>query len=206
MNKMRIVFLQILLLAAVNNLCAQNAGRSTLKGFVTDELGAMPSVSLHIKGTQTGTASATDGTFIISNAPPGKAILAVSFIGYEKQERELDLQPGLNIIEEIRLTSSVSSLQEVIISGEMAPSQMKAYNMKKLSPGIVDLIVSDAIGGSINFITRTTPVRRTLAISGAGGFNNLAQKERQSIRLTVESNRRKRVQRAVADVTCPLRG
>lgn len=70
---MRIVFLQVLLLAAVNNLCAQNAGRSTLKGFVTDELGAMPGVSLHIKGTQTGTASGTDGTFIISNAPSGKA-------------------------------------------------------------------------------------------------------------------------------------
>jgi TonB-dependent receptor len=267
MKMMRIVFLQMLLCMATINLWAQNENRerSTLKGHVSDEWGAVPSVSLFVKGTQTGTVSATDGSFIIPNVFSGEAVLVVSFIGYETKEIPLDLQPGLNIIEEIHLASSNEMLQEVIISGEMAPSQMKAYNMKKLSPGIVDLIASDAIGklpdrnaaeavqrissvavsryhgeadratvrgtpftwtstllngtrlpssdvgagratvldvvpselieycevskaitpdmeadaigGSINFITRTTPVRRTLAISGAGGFNNLAQKE-----------------------------
>jgi TonB-dependent receptor len=247
------------------SLWAQNDGKSTLKGFVTDEGGAIPGVYLHIKNTSTGSVSGTDGSFIVSNVPSGKATLAVSFIGYEKQEIALDLQPGLNVIEEIHLASSNEELQEVIVYGEMAPSQMKAYNMKKISPGIVDLIASDAIGklpdrnaaeavqrissvavsryhgeadratvrgtpftwtstlmngtrlpssdvvagratvldvvpselieycevskaltpdreadaigGSINFITRTTPVKRTLAFTGAGGFNNLAQKE-----------------------------
>jgi TonB-dependent receptor len=250
---------------ATVNMWAQNGGKCTLKGYVSDEWGAIPGVSLFIKGTHTGAASTTDGSFIVSNVPSGKAVLVVSFVGYETKEIALDLQPGLNVIEEIHLASSEKTLQEVIVSGEMAPSQMKAYNMKKLSPGIVDLIASDAIGklpdrnaaeavqrissvavsryhgeadratvrgtpftwtstllngtrlpssdvgagratvldvvpselieycevskaitpdmeadaigGSINFITRTTPVRRTLAISGAGGFNNLAQKE-----------------------------
>lgn len=252
------------MLLATVNLYAENNEKSALRGVVTDELGAVPGASLYIKGTRTGTISGTDGAFIISNISSGKTTLVVSFIGYETQEIELDLQPGLNTVEEIRLASSVNALQEVIISGEMAPSQMKAYNMKKLSPGIVDVIASDAIGklpdrnaaeavqrissvavsryhgeadratvrgtpytwtstlmngtrlpssdvvagratvldvvpselieycevskavtpdmeadaigGSINFITRTTPVKRTLAVSGAGGFNNLAQK------------------------------
>jgi TonB-dependent receptor len=232
---------------------------------VSDEWGAIPGVSLFVKGTQTGAVSDTDGSFILSNVPSGQAVLVVRFIGYETKEIALDLQPGLNMVEEIHLSASDQALQEVIVSGEMAPSQMKAYNMKKLSPGIVDLIASDAIGklpdrnaaeavqrisgvavsryhgeadratvrgtpftwtstllngtrlpssdvgagratvldvmpselieycevskaltpdmeadaigGSINFITRTTSVRRTLAVSGAGGFNHLARKE-----------------------------
>jgi TonB-dependent receptor len=246
------------------NLLAQE-GKSTLKGYVTDELGALPGVSLQVKGTLLGAVSGTDGGFVISNIPSGEAVLTVSFVGYESQEKELNLQPGVNTMDEIYLSSSNLALQEIIVVGEMAPSQMKAYNMKKLSPGIVDLVASDAIGklpdrnaaeavqrissvavsryhgeadratvrgtpftwtstllngtrlpssdvgagratvldvvpselieycevskaltpameadaigGSINFITRTAPVRRTLAISGAGGFNDLAQKE-----------------------------
>ncbi|MDR0507341.1 MAG: TonB-dependent receptor, partial [Dysgonamonadaceae bacterium] len=226
---------------------------------------AIPGVSLFIKGTHTGTVSGTDGSFIVSNIPSGKVVLVASFIGYETQERELDLKPGSNIVDNILMSSSSETLQEIIVVGEMAPSQMKAYNMKKLSPAIVDLIASDAIGklpdrnaaeavqrisgvavsryhgeadratvrgtpftwtstllngtrlpssdvgagratvldvvpselieycevskavtpdmeadaigGSINFITRTSPVKRTLAISGAGGYNDMAQKE-----------------------------
>jgi TonB-dependent receptor len=261
MNKIRNV---LLLCFASISLWAQNDGKSTLKGFVTDEMGAMPGAYLYIKNTSIGSVSGTDGSFIISNVPSGKATLVVSFIGYEKQEIALDLQPGLNVIEEIHLASSDEELQEVIVYGEMAPSQMKAYNIKKVSPAILDIVASDAIGklpdrnaaeavqrissvavlryhgeadratvrgtpftwtstlmngtrlpssdgtvgrstmldvvpselieycevskaltpdreadaigGSINFITRTAPVRRTLAINGAGGFNNLAQK------------------------------
>jgi TonB-dependent receptor len=251
---------------AVINLWAtemEGDGKSILKGFVTDELGVLPGVALQIKGTHTGAISGTDGSFIVSNIPSGKVVLTVRFVGYETQEKELELRPGLNVLGEIHMLSSSLSLQEVIVAGEMAPSQMKAYNMKKLSSGIRDIIASDAIGklpdrnaaeavqrissvavsryhgeadratvrgtpftwtstllngtrlpssdvgagratvldvvpselveycevskaitpdmeadaigGSINFITRTTPLKRTLAISGAGGYNGLAQ-------------------------------
>lgn len=143
---MKFVFLGFLLCLTSINLWVQNSEKSALKGYVSDESGAIPGVLLLIKGTSTGTVSATDGSFIVSNIPAGNAVLVASFIGYETQEIALDLQPGLNVIEEIHLASSYKTLQEVIVSGEMAPSQMKAYNMKKLSPGIVDLIASDAIG------------------------------------------------------------
>jgi TonB-dependent receptor len=262
--KKKIEFLLLLMSFMVSNLCAEPNEKSLLKGVVVDDLGEIPGVALQIKGTHIGAISTTDGSFIISNIPPGEAILVISFIGYETQERKLDLQPGLNSIGEIHMTSSSLNLQEVIVRGEMAPSQMKAYNLKKLSPGIKDIIASDAIGklpdrnaaeavqrissvavsryhgeadratvrgtpftwtstllngtrlpssdvgagratvldvvpselieycevskaitpdmeadaigGAINFVTRTTPVRRTLAISGAGGYNNLAEK------------------------------
>lgn len=267
MRKVKIVFLLMLLCLITSNLWSQNENgqKSTLKGYVSDEFGAVPGVSLSIKGTQIGNFSSTDGSFIISNIPSGKAVLVAHFIGYQTQEIALDLQPGVNTIENIYLSASSQELQEVIVSGEMAPSQMKAYNMKKLAPGILDIVASDAIGklpdrnaaeavqrisgvavsryhgeadratvrgtpfswtstlmngtrlpssdvgagratvldvvpselieycavskaitpdmeadaigGSINFITRTAPIKRTLAISAAGGYNGLAKKE-----------------------------
>ncbi len=265
---MRSVFLLITLcLITLNSLWAQNASseKSTLQGFVSDELGAMPGASLYIKDTYAGTISTTDGSFILPNVAPGKTVLVISFVGYETMEIALDLQPGLNVIPEIRMESSDEELQAIIVTGEMAPSQMKAYNMQRLSTGIVNMVASDAIGklpdrnaaeavqrisgvavaryhgeadratvrgtpfswtstlmngtrlpssdvgagrstvldvvpseliefcevskaitpnmeadaigGSINFITRTAPVRRTLAVSGAGGYNDLARRE-----------------------------
>ncbi|MDR1562907.1 MAG: TonB-dependent receptor [Dysgonamonadaceae bacterium] len=263
MKSKKICFIVAFLMMTVTLLSQE--GKSTLQGFVFDESGAVPGVQLVLKGTHTGAVSATDGSFIVSSVPFGKCILVVSFVGYRKQEIEVDIKAGLNVIPTIILSSSDEILQEVIVTGEMAPSQMKAYNMKKLSHGIVDFIASDAIGklpdrnaaeavqrissvavsryhgeadratvrgapftwtstlmngtrlpssdvgagrstvldvvpselieycevskaitpdmesdaigGSINFITRTAPVKRTLAISGAGGFNDITGKE-----------------------------
>ncbi|MDR0712330.1 MAG: TonB-dependent receptor [Prevotellaceae bacterium] len=267
MRKFALKFVGLLLLLC--NLVgvdawAQKSEKSILKGYVVDHAGAIPGVSLQVKGTHTGAVSGTDGSFIISNVSSGKSVLRVSFIGYSPQEKELDLQPGLNDIGAIHLTVADEKIQDIIVIGEMAPSQMKAYNMKKLSPNIADIIASDAIGklpdrnaaeaiqrissvavsryhgeadratvrgtpftwtstllngtrlpssdvgagratvldvvpselieycevskaitpdqeadaigGSINFITRTAPTKRTLGFSGAGGFNSLAQK------------------------------
>ncbi|MDR0507407.1 MAG: carboxypeptidase-like regulatory domain-containing protein, partial [Dysgonamonadaceae bacterium] len=79
MSKLKIVFLQIVLLFLVSvNLQAQEGGKSTLKGYVVDESGAIPGVSLFIKGTHTGTVSGTDGSFIVSNIPSGKVVLVAS--------------------------------------------------------------------------------------------------------------------------------
>jgi TonB-dependent receptor len=266
MRIFRLVFLPIVFcLIAADTLWAQNSDRSTLQGFVSDELGAMPGASLYVKETYAGTVSGTDGSFVLANLAPGKTVLVVSFVGYETKEITLDLQPGLNVIDEIHMRSNDEELQAIIVTGEMAPSQMKAYNIQKLSTGIVNLVASDAIGklpdrnaaeavqrisgvavsryhgeadratvrgtpfswtstlmngtrlpssdvgagrstvldvvpselieycevskaitpdmeadaigGSINFITRTAPVRRTLAVTGAGGYNHLARKE-----------------------------
>jgi TonB-dependent receptor len=265
--KMRLTLFGLLCLSSLisTQVWGQGEEKSILKGSVANELGAVPGVSLQIQGTSIGAISGTDGSFIISNIPSGKSVLIVRFIGYSRQEKEVDLQPGVNVIETIFLSVSDEKLQEVIVTGEMKPSQMKAYNMKKISPTISDIIASDAIGklpdrnaaeavqrisgvavaryhgeadratvrgtpftwtstllngtrlpssdggagratvldvvpselieycevskaitpdkeadaigGSINFITRTAPLKRTLAVSGAGGYNDLARRE-----------------------------
>lgn len=56
---------------------------------------------------------------------------------------------------------------------DVVPSEMIQYVQvaKALTPDIE----GDAIGGSINFITRTAPSKRTLNVSAAGGYNTFSQ-------------------------------
>ncbi len=56
---------------------------------------------------------------------------------------------------------------------DAVPSEMIQYAqvVKALTPDME----GDAIGGSINFVTRVAPETRTLNVSAAGGFNNLSK-------------------------------
>ena len=242
----------------------QPGGPATLSGQVTDNSGSVPGATVRVKDASIGTVTDLDGNFVLQNVPAGKTVIVISFIGYENYEQEMDVQPGANEIGNVTLNLSSAQLAEVVVRGEMAPSQMKAYNMKLNSLAVSDILASDAIGklpdrnaaeavqrisgvavaryhgeadratvrgtpfswtstlfngtrlpssdvstgrstvldvvpseileyakvtkaltpdmegdaigGSIDFVTRTAPAKRTLAISAASGYNMLAEK------------------------------
>jgi TonB-dependent receptor len=56
---------------------------------------------------------------------------------------------------------------------DAVPSEMIQY--VQVAKAITPDMEGDAIGGAINFITRTAPVKRTLNISAAGGYNNFSK-------------------------------
>lgn len=56
---------------------------------------------------------------------------------------------------------------------DAVPSEMIQY--VQVAKAITPDIEGDAIGGSINFITRTAPAKRQLNISAAGGYNTFSQ-------------------------------
>lgn len=58
---------------------------------------------------------------------------------------------------------------------DIFPSELIQY--VQLSKAITPDMEGDAIGGSVNFITRTAPYERTLNVNVAGGYNNQAQAE-----------------------------
>lgn len=242
----------------------QQEGKAILTGQVSDEQGTVPGATVRVKDTNIGTSTDLDGNFLLQNVPVGKTVIVISFIGYDSHEQEVNVKPGTNGMGAIALKPASVQLKEVVVSGEMAPSQMKAYNMKLNAIAITDILASDAIGklpdrnaaeavqrisgvavaryhgeadratvrgtpfswtstlfngtrlpssdvaagrsavldvipseliefvqvskaltpdmeadaigGSINFITRTAPAKRTLGISAAAGYNDLAQK------------------------------
>jgi TonB-dependent starch-binding outer membrane protein SusC len=108
MKKMYYFWVAALLLIA-NATFAQK----TVTGKVTDAKDGNPvtGASVRVKGTNTGIATATDGTFSIT-LPKGLNSLVFSSIGYEDQEVEAK-GTTVNVI----LSYAVKSLNEVIVVG-----------------------------------------------------------------------------------------
>jgi len=245
-------------------LASPAAFAQTIKGTVISRQGFLPGATVRGLSFDQGTAADINGTFTINAPGEGKARIAISYIGYTTRELEVDVRKGMNDLGKIELLpDQKSAIGEVIVSGTMAPSQAKAYNIKKNALAIMDVIAADAIGklpdrnaaeavqrmqgvavaryhgeadqatvrgtpfawtstlfngsrlpssnvmgnrssvldvvpsemiqyvqvakaitpdmegdaigGSINFITRTAPVKRQLNVSAAGGYNTFSQ-------------------------------
>ncbi|MDN3664220.1 TonB-dependent receptor domain-containing protein [Algibacter miyuki] len=86
-----------------------------VSGVVKDDSGALPGVSVVVKGTTTGTTTDFDGNYSI-NASNG-AILVFSYVGYETQEKAV-----LGSVMNIRMQSGVA-LNEVVLIGSRNPSR-----------------------------------------------------------------------------------
>jgi TonB-linked SusC/RagA family outer membrane protein len=98
--------------SAINNQIADlQQGRIT--GTVTDEEGnPMPGVNIQVEGTTIGSISDIDGKYSI-NTSAENAVLVFSFIGYNTQS----VNAAGRAIIDVKLISSVSALDEVIVIG-----------------------------------------------------------------------------------------
>ncbi len=84
-----------------------------VSGRITDENGGpLPGASIAVVGTSVGTVSNANGDFELS-VPAGFDVLAVTFIGYQRQEIAVGNQTRLNI----SLVPDASSLDEVVVVG-----------------------------------------------------------------------------------------
>ncbi|MEJ6979089.1 TonB-dependent receptor [Pedobacter sp. P351] len=234
-----------------------------IKGSVTGSDGFLPGVNILTPALKKNTATDLSGSFTLNIQTTGRVSILIDYIGYESKRIDLDLKQGVNDVGVIQLLPAANTLGAVTINGTMAPSQAKAYNIKKNSLAVIDVIAADAIGklpdrnaaeavqrmqgvavaryhgeadqatvrgtpfawtstlfngtrlpssnvlgnrssvldavpseiiqyvqvakaltpdwegdaigGAINFITRTAPVKRQFNISGAGGYNTFSQ-------------------------------
>ena len=84
---------------------------TTVRGTVTDEEGeALPGVSILVKGTQVGTMTEANGTFVLSGIPSGSKSLIISFIGMVTQE--VLIQPVVNVV----LQADSEALEEAVVT------------------------------------------------------------------------------------------
>lgn len=90
----------------------QAAGRN-ITGVVKDEKGeTIIGANVVVKGTTNGTITGVDGDFSLTNVPD-KAILQISYIGYDTKEVILGKQNTLNVI----LAEDTKMLDEVVVIG-----------------------------------------------------------------------------------------
>jgi TonB-linked SusC/RagA family outer membrane protein len=180
----------------------------TLTGKVVDEKnGALPGVSVIVKGTSKGTTTGSDGNFTLTveDAAP---TLTFSFIGYTSQDIAIGNQSSFNVT----LVPSSEELTEVVVVGygtqssaavTGAVSNIQAKDLIR-TPSIG---TSDALVGRVQGITaRKADARPGAATSiqirnlgtplyvidgvpsDAGNFNNLGQNDIESISILKDAS------------------
>ncbi len=98
------------------------AQTGTIRGTVFDSESkqALVGASVAIAGTTLGTTTFPDGTFVIDNAPTGKIVIAVTYVGYNPYRAELEVAPGQSTETTIFLDPSAIPLMPVIVTATTA--------------------------------------------------------------------------------------
>lgn len=146
MKRIKVIKRYILLLAL--SLCVNiNMIQAQLvKGTVICDDGPLPGVAVYIEALQQGAATDLDGVFSIQTKTEGTYGITFSYIGYKEKTIQTTIKSGINDLGTITLETNDLLLGEVVISGTMAPSQMKAYNIKKNAITLLDVVAADAVG------------------------------------------------------------
>lgn len=139
--------LLVALLSFITFSFANAQENASIVGQIIDATGnTLPNAQIQVKGTKINAITDLTGNFSLNNLQAGKQTISISFVGYKTLEKEVFLQKGQNNIGKIILTQTSSKLGDVVVKGTMAPSQMKAYTIKKNALAIMDVISADAIG------------------------------------------------------------
>src|SRR6266851_6944442 len=122
---------------------AQDKGKIT--GQATD-VNHDPLVGAHVELQplrQTAVADA-QGQFTITNLPPGKYTLIISYVGFKQFSREVNVAPGgtENVAAELEI-ETVS--EQVIVRGERERGEIEAVNREITADNIVQVLPGEVI-------------------------------------------------------------
>ncbi len=95
------------------------AQTGTLTGKIIDSTSQLPlaAVAVRLEGTQRGTQTRDDGSFVLAVVPTGRQSLRVTRIGYASKLQPVTVNPGSNTVPTIQLRQLAATLQEVVSVG-----------------------------------------------------------------------------------------
>lgn len=134
----------VLTLVAVTSILA--AAMGTIVGVVREaETGkTLPGANVHLEGTAIGAASNQDGEFRLTNIPPGRYTLVVSYLGYGKVRIPIEIKGDETIRKEVQLESTVLEGEGIVVTAQMQ-GQAAAINQQLSSNTIVNVVSADRI-------------------------------------------------------------
>jgi len=138
---MRHISTVILILATVSAVAQQH-----ITGKITDRKGRpVPYANVYLEGSYDGCTSDTTGTFKLSSPLAGRQVVVASFIGYEKQMLEVDLDTLRSPLVLV-LYETVSELNEVVItagifsaSDEKKSATLSSYDIASTASAVGDI-------------------------------------------------------------------
>ncbi|PSQ65499.1 MAG: hypothetical protein BRD25_02605 [Bacteroidetes bacterium QH_1_61_8] len=121
---------------AMPDAAAQSTG--TVEGRVVDANDGtpLPGANVAVEGTSIGTSTNEDGRYALSGVPTGSQTIRVSFVGYEKAEKTLEVRSGETTSLNVKLKSQITEAGEVVVTG-IRKNQMRSINQKRQAANVM---------------------------------------------------------------------
>ncbi|HKL87443.1 MAG TPA: carboxypeptidase-like regulatory domain-containing protein, partial [Salinibacter sp.] len=111
--------LLLLVLFCVGTVGSAVGQTGAISGTVTDASSGetLPGANVQIVGTQRGASTDANGTFRIAGIEPGTYDIRASFIGYQRQTKEVEVEDGGTTEVSFALPTGGVSMDEMVVVG-----------------------------------------------------------------------------------------
>jgi iron complex outermembrane receptor protein len=154
----------------------------TISGTVLDEKNeAIVGVAVRIKGTSIGSTTNLEGKYSIKATTEGATTLEVSLLGYERQEKVVNVVKGQNVEANFKMKPSINDLTELVVVGYGSTEKkdltgaVTSINSKDFNKGSVNtpeqLIMGKAAGVQVTQNGGSPGSGSTIRIRGGSSLN-----------------------------------
>lgn len=118
--------------------------RASINGYITDSRTGETLLSANIALIEInrGTSSNNSGYYSITNIPPGTYTLMATFIGYQRFEKEVTLEPGQNLRLNVELNPAGIELEELIVESEADREEQRNIGRAQISTQLIKEVPS----------------------------------------------------------------
>ncbi len=172
----------ILLITLLCSVQIFGQNRGTLRGFVTDSTNgeAVIYANVIIKNTTHGSPTNTQGYYFIPSIPAGEHTAIISYLGYQRKEISVIIQPNKITQLDVKLSPQSIELKELSIIGEKSVRENETdLGLEKITIKDIELVPA-GVEADIFRVLQATPgvsttgdVTSKYYVRGGGGDQNV---------------------------------
>lgn len=112
---------------------------ASVSGYISDaETGeTLISANIAIKDSRKGTSSNTSGYFSLTDINPGTYTIIATYVGYQRFEREISLEPGQSLRLDIELDPEGFQLEEVVVESEREKEEQRNIGIAQMQTKLI---------------------------------------------------------------------
>ncbi len=137
-------FILFILISSLPLSVLLSQSKGVIYGTVTEKSNGiiLPGATVRIEGTAIGTITNKEGEYRLMGVPSGVQRVIVSFLGFNDNAFDIDIQAGANIELNSEMLFSSTDLEEVTVSVQMV-GQIAAINQQLNSDALVSVVSAD---------------------------------------------------------------